>query len=408
MGTLAFAAVWAALGSLRLSDAARIYARNSLADEAAIVNVENVPRLDAGLSWPTLQLELDYAPRLTFVDIFGSGTSPALWLQSAAGQISLREPRYVLRLSQTGTWGDQEFFPIAAPQGVAPLQTVPAQPTGNPPLTPGTPGAPANPALNLQPDARSLPVAAEDTSADVTVFLTRRWRTESRASYGFSGGADALAQTFLPRLRRAQLENAATHDWSRRDQLSTVLTGSRLEISNGFEHWLASLSEDWAARWSASTGSAVGIGVAFQDTTAPDGTTTTHWGPIGSANLTHLLLLGDVRVHLQIGVGYAPDVILLVGRLQNRLQVTSSATASKGPWSVTLTLASLKTFPANAPDAASMASAALAFDYEVRKWLGAQVGGQIMQQELTSLIRASGGMWLVYAGLLARVPERRF
>jgi hypothetical protein len=262
--------------------------------------------------------------------------------------------------------------------------------------------------LNLAPDARSLPVAAEDTSADLTLLLTRRWRDQTRASYGFSGGADALSQAYWPRLRRAQLENTATHDWSRRDQLSTVLTGSRLEISNGFEHWLASLSEDWAARWSAATSSVLGFGVAFQDSTAPDRTTTTHWGPIGSASLTHLLLLGDVRMNLQIGLGYAPDVIVLVGKLQNRLQVTASATAAKGPWSVGVTLASLKTFPANAPDAASMASAAVAFEYELQKWLGAQLGGQIMQQELTSLIRASGGMWLVYAGLVARAPERRF
>src|SRR5262245_32933378 len=133
---LAFAAVWAAMGSLRLSDAARLYLRNSLADEAAIVNAENLPSIDAGLSWPTVQLELDYTPRLTVVDVFGSGASPVLWLHSGAAQFRLREPRYTLRLMQTGMWGDQEFLPLTTSQGVGPLQSAPTQPTANPAVAP--------------------------------------------------------------------------------------------------------------------------------------------------------------------------------------------------------------------------------------------------------------------------------
>jgi hypothetical protein len=401
---LAFAAVCAALGSLKLSDAARLYARHSLADEAVIVNAENQPRISAGLSWPTLQLELDYEPRLTLVDLFGSEPSPVLWLHSGAAQIWLRQPRYTLRLSQTGTWGDQEFMPFATSEE---LQSAPAPPTANQPL--GPMGArPTVPAVNLLPNVRSLRVAAEDTTADLTVSLTRRWHADTRASYGFSGGADNLARMFSPRQRRAELDNSIAFDWSRRDQLSTVLTGARLDISNGYEHWLASLSEDWAARWSAATGSLIGMGIAFQDSTAPDRTTAAHWGPIGSADLTHALLLEDVRMHLQIGVGYAPEVNVLLGNLQNRLQFTSSASAAKGRWSVNLTLAWLQTVPANAPYAANVASAALAFEYEVRKWLGAQLGGHIVQQKLTSLIGTTGGMWLLYAGIVAHAPERRF
>lgn len=404
---LAFVAVGAALGSLTLSDAARVYMRNGFADEAAIVNAENVPRLDAGLSWSTLQLELDYEPQLTLVDIFGSGPSPVLWLQSGAAQLRLRQPRYTVRLLQTGTWGDQELVAFATSRGVGPLQPVqgPSTPNQSPPATSG---GPMGPALNLLPDARSLPIAAEETSADLAVSLTRRWHSDTRASYGFSGGADAMAQSVWPRQRRAQLDNSVAFDQSRRDQLNTVLTGARLEISNGYEHWLGSLSENWAARWSAATGTSFGAGVAFQDSTAPDRTTTAHWGPIGSANFTHALVLDEVRVRLQVSLAYAPELIAVLGTVQNRLQFTSSATAFKGPWSVGLTLASMQTIPANAPDAASMASAAFAFEYEVRKWLGAQLGGQLIQQKLTSLIGTTGGMWLVYAGIVAHAPEQRF
>lgn len=381
--------------------------RNGLADEAAIVNAENVPRLDAGLSWHTAQLELDYAPQMTFVDIFGSGSSPVLWLHSAAAQFRLSQPRFTVRLVQTGTWGDQELLPLATSQGVGPVQPVSAQPTPNQPVPPAS-GGPMGPTLNLLPNAHSLPIANEETSADLSAALSRRWHTSTRASYGFSGGADETAQMVWPRQRRAQLDNAVAFDESRRDQLSTVFTGARLEISNGYEHWLASLSENWAARWSTATGTSIGAGIAFQDSTAPDRTTTTHWGPIGSVNFTHALALDQVRLRLQIGLAYAPELIAVLGTVQNRLQFTSSATAFKGPWSVGFTLASMQTIPASASDAASMASAALAFEYEVRKWLGAQLGGMITQQKLTSLIGTTGGMWLVFAGIVAHAPEQRF
>ena len=403
-------ALWAAMGSLRISDAARMYARDSFADEAAIANAEDLLRIDAGLSWPTLQLELDYEPRLTVVDIFGSGPSPVLWLHSGAAQLSLRQPRYTLRLTQTGLWGDQDFTQlatVASSKARRRCRRRPRQPAANQPSTPMG-GGTTSPAPNLLPNARAIRLAGEETAVDLSLLLTRRWRSDTRASYGFSGGADDLARRFWPRQRRAELDNSVAYDWSRRDQLSTVLTGARVEVSNGFEHWLTSVSEEWATRWSSTTGSQLGLGMAFRDSTAPDGTTAAHWSPIGLASLTHTASLDEARVRLQIGLGYAPDTNVLLGTLQNRLQVTSSASAVKDRATVSLMVAASQTLPANTPVAASLASVALAFEYELKKWLGAQLGGQIIQQKLTSVPGSTGGMWLLYAGLVARAPEGKF
>ena len=251
---------------------ARMYARHSFVDEAAVANVEDVLRIDAGLSWPTLQLELDYEPRLTIVDIFGSGSSPVLWLHSGGARLSWRHPRYTLQLTQAGTWGEPEFTQLAtvASSQAAPVQTTTIQGTGNQP-PPQVAGGTTASAPNLLPNAQTIHIASEETAVDLNVLLARRWHSDTRASYGFSGGADDLARMFWPRQRRAELDSSVGFNWSRRDQLSTVLTGARVEVSNGYQHWLTSASEAWETRWSATTGSRLGLGVAFRDSTAPDG-----------------------------------------------------------------------------------------------------------------------------------------
>jgi hypothetical protein len=405
-------ALWAAMGSLRISDAARVYARRSFVDEAGIANAEDVLRIGAGLSWPTLHLELEYAPRLTVVDIFGSGSSPLLSLHSGSAGLLIRQPRYTLRLTQTGMWGEPDFTQFAAvtsaqaTQAAAPMQAPAMDPMANPP-TPVR-GASSAPTLNLLPSARTLHMAGEETAVDLSVVLARRWRSDTRASYGFAGGADDLARMFWPRQRRAELDQAVAFDWSRRDQLSTLLSGARIEVSNGYEYWLTSASEAWDTRLSATTGSQLGVGAAFHESTAPDGTSSTHWGPIGSANLTHMTSLSEARVRLQVGLAYAPEINVLLGTLQNRLQGTASAAAVKGHVTVDLILAASQTIPTSAPYAARLASVALDLQYKLSEWLGAELGGQLIQQKLTSVIASTGGMWLLYVGIIARAPEAKF
>jgi hypothetical protein len=419
LATLALVALNAAMGSLKISDAARAYARRSLVDPSAIMNLEDQLRIDAELRWPKVQVELGYGPRLTFVDVLGPGPSPTLWLHSGAARVSLREPRYTLSLTQTGTVGEQDFAQAGAIASPAPARQAEATtPTPNQPSTqpmvaqsmatqPMATGS-TSPALNLLPNARAVGVAAEETAANLNMLWTRRWSSDLKASFGFSGGSNDVDRMLLPRQRRAQLDGSLGFDWSRRDRVSTVLTGAQIVTSNGYEHWLTSASETWAARWAARSDSQFGLGVAFQDTTAPGGMRITHWSPIGSANLTHAMLLHDVQVRLQAGLGYAPEVNVLLGRLQNRLQATSLVTVATTRTAVSLILGAAQTIPTGAPDAATLASAALTFDHEIVRWLSAEMGGQVARQALGGAIGSARPTWLLYAGLVARAPEQRF
>jgi hypothetical protein len=417
---LAFVALHAAMGSLKISDAARVYARRSLVDDTAIANIENAPRLDAELTWPTWQAELGYEPRLTFVDVLGSGPSTGLWLHSGAARLSLRQPRYELSITQTALVGEQDFTQFGTTAALA-AATQPAATTAQDtatqsamqPTTAGTAGTAGTGTtgttpLNLLPNARALRVADEQTAANLRYFWAPRWRSDLRASFGFSGGANAAAQQLLPRQRRAQVDGSLAFEQSRRDQLSTLLMGAQINTSSGYDHWLASASETWSTRWDAASSSLFGAGLAFQDTTDPNGVRTQRWNPIGSASLSHAKLLRDVQVRLQIGIGYSPDLNVLVGRLQNRLQANSTASIATRRMTLSLLLGAAQTIPTSAPDAATIANVAISFDYELLDWLSAQAGGQIVRQNLGSAVTFARATWLLYAGLAARAPELRF
>jgi hypothetical protein len=392
--TLAFIALQAAAGTLRLADSTRVYARRSLVDQTAVFDLQNALEIDATLAWPKVQLEAGYAPRFTYAQGFGTAPDSGFWLHSALARLSLREPRYTLSLMQTGTIGEQDFTRTGA--------TALEQPAAGDTMMP--------PKVVLIPNARFLPVAAEETIGKFTYQLSRRWSSDVQASFGFSGGSNSTAQMILPRQRRAQLDTALDFDWSRRDELSSQLSGVQVETSNNYEHWLASLTEVWSRRWTANSGSDLGLGVAFQDSIAPDQSRQRAWVPIGSANLTQAILTHDMQLRFRLGIGYGPNVNVILGRLQERLQVTALTSLTTTRTTVSLTLAAAQTLPADAPDASRLASAALAFEYVLLDWLNGQLGGQATRQQQALLGGTDTGStaWLLYAGLEARAPAFRF
>jgi hypothetical protein len=409
---LSFVALHAAMGSLKISDAARVYARRSLVDDTAIANIEHAPRLDGELTWPTWQAALDYEPRLTFVDVLGSRPSSGtgLWLHSGSARLSLRQPHYELSIMQTALVGEQDFTQfgsVGAVAGAMQPAATGAQDTATQASAQPMPTGTTTP-LNLLPNARALRVADEQTAASLRYFWAARWRSDLKASFGFSGGANQTAQQLLPRQRRAQVDGSLTFEQTRRDQLSTLLMGAQINTSNGYDHWLASASETWSTRWNASSGSLFGAGLAFHDSTDPNGIRSQRWSPIGSASLSHATLLRDVQVRLQVGVGYAPELNVLVGRLQNRLQASSTASVATRRMTLSLLLGAAQTIPTSAPDAATIANVAVSFDYELLEWLSAQAGGQVARQHLGSAMAFARATWLLYAGLAARAPELRF
>jgi hypothetical protein len=365
-----------------------------------MLDLENTPSLQLGLDWPTTRFEADYAPRIYWLDLLGPGASPTLLLQSAALRAEWRRPRYVLRLEQTVSYGDQDFTYGAS--GVALEEAAMPAPAG------GGPTMPAE--LDLLPRAAVVRVADEETSASLRHEWSRRWSSTFEASFGISGGADAAAQVFLPRLRTTRLEASLDFRRSLRDELGTDLILAHVDTSNGYEHRVSSLMEVWSVRWTPNSGGEFGAGAALQDSTGPAGFAATEWDPAGTASAFYEHVGQAVRTRLQWEMGYRPDVDVITGTLQSRVFTTARAGVLIDRSSVQLVLGAAQTIPRDAPDATELISADLAFEQRLLDWLALQLGGQIMRQRLSSpsALAAAGTRWLLYGGLEAETPEMRF
>jgi hypothetical protein len=398
--TLALLVFQSAAGTLNVADLARATARRTDFGDGAMLDLENTPSLSLGLSWPATAVDLDYAPRFYWLDVLGPGPSPTLLLHNAALGAEWRWPRYVLRLEQTVSYGDQDFTYGAPGLTVAPGAS--DAPAGGDPTTPAE--------LDLLPRADVVRVADEQTSLSLRREWTRRWNSTFEVSYGFSGGADAEAQVFLPRLRTAQLQASLDFRRSQRDELGTDASVAHIDVSNGYDHRVASLMEVWSMRWTRNTGGELGAGAALQDSTDPAGVASTEWDPVGTASAYYELLGRASRTRLQLDVGYRPDVDVITGALQSRVFTTAQAGVLVDRSSVLLVLGAAQTIPRDDPAATELISADLVFEHALLDWLGLQLGGQVIRQRLSSAsaVAAAGTRWLVFAGLEAETPVMRF
>ena len=398
--TLAFF-VLSALGTLRLSDAGRVYVRNAELDDATVVELENIPRLGAGLGWPTLQLDLEYAPRFAWLDVLGPDPSGTLLLHNVALGASLRRPRYVLSLRQSASYGAQDFT-LVLPTAVADAEALP----GSPPSTAADAGLDA---VEVSTRGRVFRIATAQTGAGLGYLWSRRWRSELGATLGLTGGADAEARQTIPRQREVRLVTSLVFARTRRDELGTDLGVQQVHVANGFDHLITSVTERWAMRWTEQRDSEVGVGVALRNSTAPDDSRETTWLPTGEARLRQAWLLRAAQASLEGSVAYAPDISPVLGTLQSRIQGATQATLSVDGTRFGLRLSVAQTVLADAPDAARVVAADASVDDELLAWLDLQLGGQIMWQRLGG---GGGGvpgtMWLLYAGLVGRAPELRF
>jgi hypothetical protein len=365
-----------------------------------MLDLENTPRLGLGLEWPVTVVQLDYAPRIYWLDVLGPAPSGTLLLHGAALSAEWRWPRDTLRLEQTVSYGDQDFSYGAA--GLTATETATPADAGADPAAP--------PELDLVPRADVVRVADEETSASLTHGWTRRWSSTFEASFGFSGGADAEAQVFLPRLRTTRVEASLDFRRSLRDDLGTDLSLAHVDTSNGYDHRIAELMEIWSVRWTPNSGGELGAGAALRDSTGPAGFESTEWDAIGMASAYYEQLSPGARTRLQWDLGYRPDVDVITGVLQSRVFTTARAGVVIDRNSILLVLGAAQTIPRDAPDATELLSADLVYEHALLDWLALQLGGQIMHQTLSSpsARAAAGTRWLLYAGLEGEAPEMRF
>jgi len=391
-------------GSLDVSNTARIYAREALAGDDVALDVENVPRAELTLEWPTTALELDYAPHLFWSEINGPEPAPMSLLHTASVRLSSRAERLTVSIGQTLAVGEQSFARLSREPGA--LASDPAAD----PAAPAGVGTAPSPELDLLPGPAVVSVFETESSASVRYELSRRVSTEVRPSFGVSGGADRASRRVLPRERTARVDLSLDYRATARDVLTSSAGVMHSSISTGHEHRVVSAMETWTHMFRPATGIALGAGAAVSDSTRPDDTTNTELRPIGLGRAWHTMQARTWQVELRSEVGHRPDVNVLTGSLQGQLYATAGATASAGSTSVHAGLGAAQTLPPQEPDSALSLTADLVLEQGLFSWLSAELGAQITWQSLGrgSVLEQSDALWLLFAGARAELPSVRF
>jgi hypothetical protein len=376
--------------TLNVGDQARAYVREADDDIGTTLDLDNTPSLGLELAWPTTTIALEYAPRFSWLDVFGPDASPTLLLHTAGLRLSWQRPRTSLWLAQRAVVGDQSYSRIRSDEALA---------------TPPTDAGAMPPDLQLIPHATVVDVTDAQTSAGVGYDWTRRWHSAFEAAFAVEGGSNAESQQLLPRQRSVRGDTSLVYRLTPREELNTELGAQQIHTSNGFDHWLASLTETWSTRLPAESGAEVGAGLSLQDTDGPPGTSATRWVPLVTSGIWYVFPTDGVRMRLRGDLGYQPDVNVLSGSLQNRLYASAQAGVLLARSNAYLTLAAAKTFPHDAPDASDVISADLTYERTLLDWLHGQLGGELAWQQFGDA--AVDSRWMVYAGLQVRLPSTR-
>jgi hypothetical protein len=252
------------------------------------------------------------------------------------------------------------------------------------------------------------------SAAAASYLWSRRWESTLDLGYSLSGADSPKIETVdgraeplnYPRIQVADAESTLMYDFTRTQRAGGVLTGER-GWSDRDNYGVVSLAAAYALRWTSHTNLDIRAGAAYRDSLARDRSRTKAVVPVGSASLTHSIDSHTLRARFVANVAYAPVVNVLQAALQDRLTALASASLATRSDSITLSLTGSQSFPTDDPEAAMFAGVSLAYDHQFTKWVGMEVGGQVVDQVTDSSV-SSGTIWTVYAGLGAQLSPLRF
>lgn len=418
LASLAVLNLPAAVGLLEISDSARVALRGGVYGDRDELGFDNLLQLDVSLTWPTIVLALGYGPRFGVARVLdGSLPTQLTLMHDIDAALQLREGRFTLDLRQDVSVGQQSFGQLyGIPEGAslaAPASTAASatDPTGSIATTGMDIPAGAGDPIRL---GTGVQVYSLRSAAAMTYLWSRRWETTLDLGYSRSGADNPKIETVdgrseplnYPRIQIADGESTLMYDFTRTQRIGGVLSGQR-GWSDRDDYGLVALAAAYGLRWTSHTNLDVRAGAAYRDSLAPDRSRMTAVVPVGSASLTHSIDRHGLRARFVLNVAYEPLVNVLQAVLQDRLTALASASLTTRYDSVTLSLSGSQSFPTDDPEAAMFAGVSLAYDHRFTKWIGMEVGGQVVDQVTDSSV-SSGTIWTVYAGLGAQLSPLRF
>lgn len=349
----------------------------------------------------TLQLDdrrtsysLSYQPSVSVLNI-GEEDSETVLFNTLSFDATARFRNHTLTLTQQLDYGRRNFRYEAVPG----LETGLDEPTDGPPS-----GAPDELAPGqVEAQDTTVEFGASRTIASLSHQLTRQLTLSEFAGYEVSAGLGE-SRTEYPLQRGVLAGSNLGYGLTRRDVLTTEVTGSVFHTEPDVETIVVTLSESWAHEFSEDLRVSGGAGVAYGRTTTPEGTLetlTVAVGPIGDASIEYNWGSSGANYSLLITGGIAPEInrfngivdpralwTVLLSRTEERLTLTA---AGAGAHSINTELT---------PTPISTFGASVGAEYQWTDELVLRAGGSVSVQALDiNVDELPPPLWIAFVGL---------
>jgi len=200
-----------------------------------------------------------------------------------------------LILQQLGSIGRNDFSPLAAPGALRSTTSVPIDPR--------------------LPVKALLAMGSSDTSLSWDQNLSRRVSVNGSAGYSVYGGADGVAQQYIPLEHGLRAGAGVAWQVAPSDRLSLTASASRTTFNTGAKSVLGSVNGGWSTELGRSTRADLGIGSSFGRTTGSSAGSSPTPFPSVSAGISHTFAMRGSSVSTSLRAAASPQVDRTTGSI---------------------------------------------------------------------------------------------
>ncbi|GAC1351783.1 MAG: hypothetical protein NVS3B20_06470 [Polyangiales bacterium] len=351
-------------GSLSVSDRSEVRVRQTDPVEGRVLDVETAPRADLHLDTRLTEFTLAYSPRFTVRHV-NLEQRPEV-LQTAFVRETFRERHAQFSVYEDATFGNQNFGYLLQPGATTTFAPQPGQ---------------ATPGVETLPASTTILYESLRTGFSARVTPARRWVYLSLFEYVVSGGADEASRKTLPLQYGPRGEQSIEYAASRRDQLISTWSASRVIVSSGPEITLIETSESVRHHFSLHTQSVFLAGFARVALHSSSQAPLSYVNfPVGEVSVLHAL--AEDHLDLRFAVRVAPMIDRLNGQVDERVQATLASVFSPSRrFSLRAQAGALQSVPSDARNALSLAIGEASVAYQAGRHFTVEGGARFAVQK---------------------------
>jgi hypothetical protein len=362
------------------------------------------PYVGTRIDWRHLTLTLRYGPSFTVLPL-ESKDRQLLIFHNAYLAADYRWQRTLLEVSQSSSFGAQNFLALALTDPrlntITPTNTPTPTPGATPPTGTGTgaatgttptPGAGATPGNTAAPagqlhasNAANQTIHYGTSTTTVALQNTPSATTTLRGelSYLISGATRAQDATLYPLVRGPRALGSAQYALSHKDAVTTTVSVQYVSASGvGTSAWLTNATESWAHKWDHNTSSQFGVGISGSRSPAANGFIAYSIFPTFLASITNGSELARGRFQASFSASSAPAIDLVSAAVDPRVSLLALVGWHRDAFSATISGDSTFSLAAQSElGALSVVGAGAGVSYQLGKAASVDTGARIAYQK---------------------------